>query len=247
MRTFIWLILLLSVLISALTGCALFQRSPHTEMITNVHQHIYPRTTSQLKSDLLTVMPTLYSTSAPMIIVDTNPYKSTQVSHYASMEVTREWEKGFTYQGKFFQTQEVSFDVSDLLALNDTQHWKKKINEMFLNQPFHVLKDTPGEFIIVRGAEVLHGKAAHGGSTLQVHALMYYNRGPIRLALDLDLTTKRTFNWWEFIRLDQDPIKFESSYPRYAQPAPMRALAALYLLDPAEAAKQEQMARNKTL
>lgn len=229
-----------------ITGCALLQPSPHTKMITHIHEHVYPQPTSQLKADLVKAMPTLYSPKGPMIIVDTNPYKNDKVSYYASTEVAMEWEKGFTYQGKFYQTQEVSFDVADLLSLDDSKFWKKKIDELFINQPFHVLKDTPDEFIIVRGAEVFHGKTAPGGSTLQAYALMGYDRGPIRLALDLNLTTKRTFKWWEFVRIEQDPIKFESSYPRYARPAPMRALAALYVLAPDTAAKMEQNARAGT-
>jgi hypothetical protein len=238
---------LLYLLFSTLSGCALFQPSPHTQMITNIHQHIYPRPTSQLKADLVKAMPTLYSVNGPIIILNTDPYKNEKISYSASMDVTTEWEKGFTYAGKFYQTQEVSFDIEDLLSLDDSKYWKKKIHEMFINKPFHVVKDTPDEFIIVRGAEVLHGKTVPGGSTLQVYALMDFDRGPIRLALDLDLTTKRTFKWWEFIRLEQDPIKFETSYPRFARPAPMRALAALYLLDPDTAAKMEQTARERTL
>lgn len=211
-----------------LVRCVLLPYSPHTEMVKDVDAHVYQKPVSILKNDLIAAIPTLYSANAPTIFIYN---KGKGMNIHAGPEEKSQWDKGFTYKGRFYETSVKSVDISDLLNANASQEWKEKVKEAFYNGSYHILEDTDTSFMIVKSNDVFIGKAVNDGSTLDVYNIPKFHRGSLRMALDLDPSTKNSVNWWEFVRLKSDPIVFESSFKDYGQKAPARALAALYLLD----------------
>lgn len=220
--------------------CALLPYSPHTEMAKDVDAHVYKKPLSTLKAELIAALPTLYSANAPTIFIYN---KGGGMYVHAGPDPKPQWDKGFTYKGRFYETAPTSLDLADLLKLDTASIWTDKVKNAFSNGSYHVLEDTDTSFMIVKSNDVFIGKAVADGSTLEVYTVPKFHRGPLRVAIDLDPTTKSSLNWWEFVRLKNDPIVFETSFKDFGKKAPARALAALYVLDSEYAKTRESELR----
>lgn len=209
--------------------CALLPYSPHTQMSKEVNTHLYKKSLQELKMDLVAAMPVLYSPKTPVITIYEQGSGLRVFSNPTTLDV---WQKGITHNGKFYYTAAKPVSLEKLKEVENSESWRSQVESTFVNGPFHIIEDTPENFIIIKGNEVFSGKAVDGGSQLHVFSMTKFQRGPIEQGVQLDPVENTQVKWWNLVEVRQDPIIFEKSYKDFAKPFPARALAALYLLDP---------------
>ena len=232
--------ILLALCLVALQGCALLRPSPHNHMAQQLENYTYPMSLPELKAKLLENFDALYSPSGPMIVFDVTknfPPSAPGTKSQLAME------SGFTYAGKFYQAKTHEINLSDFQEQDLPSHWKKKFEELFFSNEFHLVKDEPGEFILVRSADIFIGRAVGPRvSRLEVKGVIQPVRGPLKLSLKLP-EKFWDVKWWHFLKIEESPVILEKTL-EHAVAHPARALAVFYLLQPEEASRWESAQRN---
>jgi hypothetical protein len=209
-------------------------------MAQQLEAYNYPMSLTELKAKLLENFSTLYSLGGPMIVFDVTksfPPPAPGTNSQLAME------SGFTFAGKFYQAKTHEINLSDFQGADLPGHWKKKFEEMFFSNEFHLVKDEPEEFMIVRSADIFIGRAVSPNkSRLEVKGVIRPIRGPLKLSLKLP-DKFWDVKWWHFLKIEESPVILETTL-KHAVDNPSRALAVFYLLQPEDAARLESAYKN---